>query len=199
MEKRCARCGNPKPVEEFRWKNKKKGIRIALCRECDQAYRAERYEAHKVRAREISEEAIERRRMLVAAGAIREPDKLRCIDCCEPKDKEEFRWRDKSQLRRVSRCRECDRAHRADVYDERKEQFLASNKRVYEKLRKLLDEHKQGPCADCGHVFPPCAMDFDHRDPSTKIAKVSQMVYKGSERLLLEEIAKCDLVCAVCH
>ena len=42
-------------------------------------------------------------------------------------------------------------------------------------------------------------MDFDHRDPSTKIDKVCAFVFKGSKRLLLEEIAKCDVVCANCH
>jgi hypothetical protein len=76
---------------------------------------------------------------------------------------------------------------------------MENNKRNYRKLRALIDEHKTGPCLDCGKTYPPYVMDFDHRDPSTKVTKVSSMVYKGSERLLLAEIAKCDLVCANCH
>ena len=47
--------------------------------------------------------------------------------------------------------------------------------------------------------FPVEAMDFDHIDPTTKIDKVSAMVYKGSLPLLLAEIAKCELVCSNCH
>jgi hypothetical protein len=199
MEKQCSGCGVLKPLEEFRWKNKLKGQRISLCRECDKSYRAGRYATHKERIREICDIAVERRRELVARGAITEPDLRRCIDCCQLKNKEEFRWQDKSRLMRYSRCRECDQAYRADFYDENREQFIVSHRRAYQKLRQIIDEHKQGPCADCGKYFPTCAMDFDHRDPTTKIAKVSALAYKGSERLLLEEIAKCDLVCAVCH
>lgn len=52
---------------------------------------------------------------------------------------------------------------------------------------------------DCGKRFPTVCMDFDHRDPSTKKHNVSRMTVRGSERLLLDEIAKCDLVCANCH
>lgn len=199
MDKRCSNCEIPKPLAEFRWKNKTKGQRISLCKECDKAYRAERYARRKLRMREIHDRAVERRRALVAKKAVQEPDVLRCIDCCQTKDKNQFRWKNKSLLRRISRCRECDVIYRSDVHEGNKEQFLANNKRNYKRLRRIVDKHKRDPCVDCGQHFPPCAMDFDHRDPSTKIAKVSSLVYRGSKRLLLEEIAKCDLVCAVCH
>lgn len=43
-------------------------------------------------------------------------------------------------------------------------------------------------------------MDFDHRNPADKIKELSKLANKNwSERKLLEEIAKCDLVCANCH
>lgn len=66
--------------------------------------------------------------------------------------------------------------------------------------RRLIDELKaQSSCADCGGRFPPVAMDFDHVRGVKKfnIAKIggSQM----STETLLEEIAKCELVCANCH
>jgi hypothetical protein len=50
---------------------------------------------------------------------------------------------------------------------------------------------------DCGGRFPACAMDFDHRDPTTKVAKV--MNHRNRVAPVLREIAKCDLVCANCH
>jgi hypothetical protein len=90
-------------------------------------------------------------------------------------------------------------AYRADKYDENKRPFMENNKRQYRKLRSIVDDAKKGPCLDCGRIYPPYVMDFDHRDPKTKIAKVSAMVYKGSEPLLRAEIAKCDLICANCH
>lgn len=66
-------------------------------------------------------------------------------------------------------------------------------------LRELVCGLKSAPCADCNSSFPPKAMDFDHVR-GNKIANVSILV-KDSARAtaVLDEIAKCDLVCANCH
>lgn len=61
----------------------------------------------------------------------------------------------------------------------------------------LLARLKGEPCTDCGDTFRPEAMDFDHVR-GVKVANVSDMVGRPT-RELLEEIAKCELVCAVCH
>jgi hypothetical protein len=65
--------------------------------------------------------------------------------------------------------------------------------------RTLLDELKQQPCADCGGAFPLACMEFDHRDPTTKAGLVPQLTGRVGIAKLLEEIAKCDIVCANCH
>jgi hypothetical protein len=62
----------------------------------------------------------------------------------------------------------------------------------------LLDQLRSVSCADCGGRFAQCAMDFDHRDPSTKIKNVTRMI-NGSIARMLAEAAKCDIVCANCH
>lgn len=63
-----------------------------------------------------------------------------------------------------------------------------------------LDEIKAKPCLDCGRSFPPECMDFDHRDPATKLFSVSQAAVGGrSIESVKAEVAKCDLVCACCH
>jgi hypothetical protein len=41
---------------------------------------------------------------------------------------------------------------------------------------ELLNKLRDVPCSDCGQRFPPCAMDFDHRDPTTKSQGVTRMV-----------------------
>lgn len=65
--------------------------------------------------------------------------------------------------------------------------------------REWLNSLKEGkPCADCGQVYPPYVMDFDHRDPPLKTRGVTNMLMYSKERILAE-IAKCDLVCANCH
>ena len=62
----------------------------------------------------------------------------------------------------------------------------------------LLDRLRSVPCGDCRGVFAQCAMDFDHRDPSTKIRSVTRLINGSTERMLAEA-AKCDIVCANCH
>jgi hypothetical protein len=67
-------------------------------------------------------------------------------------------------------------------------------------MRNFVDNLKRNPCMDCGGSFPPECMDFNHRDPSTKIGGVAKLSSAGgSMAVLLAEIAKCDLVCANCH
>jgi hypothetical protein len=64
---------------------------------------------------------------------------------------------------------------------------------------ELLNGLRDAPCADCGRRFPPCAMDFDHRDPSSKRSAVTRMVGRTANQVILAEAAKCDIVCANCH
>jgi hypothetical protein len=63
----------------------------------------------------------------------------------------------------------------------------------------LLDRCRDVPCADCGGRFPPCALDFDHRDPGQKRTEVTRMIGRAGTARILDEIAKCDIVCANCH
>jgi hypothetical protein len=57
---------------------------------------------------------------------------------------------------------------------------------------------KDKPCADCGRRYPYYVMDFDHRDPSTKLFEIGTCVRRGAA-VLAAEVAKCDVVCANCH
>jgi hypothetical protein len=62
--------------------------------------------------------------------------------------------------------------------------------------REVLIALKSRPCMDCGGSFHFSQMDFDHvRGP--KMGDVSQM--HTHLRLILDEAAKCDVVCANCH
>lgn len=69
--------------------------------------------------------------------------------------------------------------------------------RYRDKKRAAINAAKDVPCADCGGVFPPCAMDFDHRDPDLKSFGIGPAT--TSLALILAEIEKCDVVCANCH
>jgi len=65
-----------------------------------------------------------------------------------------------------------------------------------------FSELKSGACSDCGQRWPPEAMQFDHVR-GQKVASVGRMAWSWSnirtKKKILEEIAKCDLVCACCH
>lgn len=47
--KRCGRCGQMKPLEDFAWRRKAKGERHNYCRPCHSAYHREHYLANKQR------------------------------------------------------------------------------------------------------------------------------------------------------
>jgi hypothetical protein len=47
--RRCGRCGELKPVEEFAWRRKSKGQRHNYCRHCHAAYHREHYLANRAR------------------------------------------------------------------------------------------------------------------------------------------------------
>jgi len=55
-------------------------------------------------------------------------------------------------------------------------------------------------CECCGYDRIPQAIEFHHVDPSTKVANVSDMVFSlYSKKRILEEIAKCEVLCLICH
>lgn len=55
------------------------------------------------------------------------------------------------------------------------------------------------PCVDCGGVFHPEAMHFDHRRGTVKEFDVAFGNGRYSRGRVVAEIARCDLVCANCH
>lgn len=88
---------------------------------------------------------------------------------------------------------------------------LAAKKRADGSYRYIVNERKKNyrlelirpakerPCADCGGEFPYYVMQFDHLPGTEKRGNVSHMVHKGGRQAILDEIAKCEVVCANCH
>lgn len=62
----------------------------------------------------------------------------------------------------------------------------------------MVQHKKDVPCADCGIVYPHYVMHFDHLGVEPKLFTVSQMRTK-TKQVILDEIAKCEVVCANCH
>jgi len=76
---------------------------------------------------------------------------------------------------------------------------LARKRATWRRQAQLLDSLRDVPCEDCARRFPPCAMDFDHRDPDMKRQAVTRMIGRAGINGILAEVAKCDIVCANCH
>jgi hypothetical protein len=116
-------------------------------------------------------------------------------------------WRKKNP----ARTKELNRATYTKYHDRRLEEAAVYRKEHVEEIRqsaatsradkrRYIDSLKTGkPCSDCGGTFPPVAMDFDH---VRGIKRFSVSKIGGSQmamETLLEEIAKCELVCSNCH
>lgn len=102
-------------------------------------------------------------------------------------------------------CKDCIRNRGKKYYsDNRERQSMLSNMRriSYRKSRKeFIIQLKNKPCVDCGLKYPHYVMDFDHRVNSMKRDNISHLVNQNflTYEKILEEIEKCDLVCANCH
>jgi len=124
----------------------------------------------------------------------------RCPRCGATKPLSEFH---KAALRRdgvQSICKSC----RAEIDHERYEKRVSRSvdrqqQRTDYGLGTWLASLKvDRPCTDCGRVFPPPVMQWDHRPGSEKLGDLSN--FRGHTREeVLSELAKCDLVCTNCH
>lgn len=85
------------------------------------------------------------------------------------------------------RCKYCD----AKRVQQRAEGRLRDRK-------ELVRRFKDKPCSDCCQVFPYYVLDFDHREGEEKLFNISNWQSHGLIALI-DEIQKCDVVCANCH
>jgi hypothetical protein len=81
--RKCYRCGEFKPVEEFSWRRKTKGQRDSFCRPCRSAYGKEHYAAN--RQRYIDQAAVSKQKIRLARTKylIEFFETHPCIDCGE--------------------------------------------------------------------------------------------------------------------
>ncbi len=78
-----------------------------------------------------------------------------------------------------------------------REALLAYFRNRSEVHRTLTDSLKSCPCLDCGGSFPPFIMEFDHVRGEKRFS-LGKMA-NHSQEAVEAELAKCELVCCVCH
>lgn len=79
-----------------------------------------------------------------------------------------------------------------------KEARLACSERNHLRTRDAVRQEKNKPCAGCGLSFPYYVMDFDHVRGEKRF-EIAQSYHHYGLQTVLEEIAKCDVVCSNCH
>jgi hypothetical protein len=94
---------------------------------------------------------------------------------------------------------EQQRKAQQESYERHAEKVIQRSAQRRIENREWVSSLKDKPCLDCGGSFPPYVMDFHHRDPAAKVHKISWMITNRGRQTVLEEIAKCDLICANCH
>lgn len=99
-------------------------------------------------------------------------------------------------------CRECRAAYKRKHYEAHRDRYIANaamrTQRVTEaRTRFLVDYLRRHPCVDCGET-DVLVLEFDHL--ADKLFNISAAIrgYRSMEALL-EEIQKCEVVCANCH
>ena len=125
----------------------------------------------------------------------------RCPRCGTVKIRSEFA-RSKSRADGLqSYCRACHAALDHEEYERTVGRSVRRSSRpTYAFARGAwLRSLKAGrPCTDCGRVFDPQVMQWDHLPQFEKVRDVSTFS-KCTEEEILREIAKCELVCTNCH
>ena len=54
-------------------------------------------------------------------------------------------------------------------------------------------------CMDCGEMYPHYVLEFDHKPEFEKTGSASQIYASLGRKSGIEEMEKCDIVCANCH
>ena len=114
---------------------------------------------------------------------------------------EAFAWKRKERGQRHNMCRPCHAEYHREHYLANKQRYIAQaavskRKLALERTRFLIAYFEEHPCVDCGES-DPVVLEFDHlRD---KEFTIGTALTKRTWRAILEEIEKCEVVCANCH
>lgn len=95
-------------------------------------------------------------------------------------------------------CRDCKSICNKKYYRKDPKRWSRhTNSRRQQNRQSIAIIKEQSPCTDCQQYFPACVMDFDHIT-THKTLNISKMVHYSWKKIL-EEMNRCELVCANCH
>ena len=126
----------------------------------------------------------------------------KCYSCGELKPADQLAWRRKQQGQRDSFCRPCRSAYHRKHYAENRRRYVAQagerkRRLALERTKYLLEYFRAHPCTDCGEG-DPVVLEFDHIGED-KLFDIAQSLPYRSWQSILNEMQKCEVVCANCH
>ena len=89
-------------------------------------------------------------------------------------------------------------ASKRNYYDNKEVYIEKSRVRRLRLYDAVIRPAKDVPCKDCKNRFPSVCMDFDHVI-GEKLFDIAGAFDRYPLAVLLEEIKKCEVVCANCH
>ena len=84
-------------------------------------------------------------------------------------------------------------------YADRREYLVKAVQKRRRKIRVAAIEYLGGRCGRCGYDRCAEALEIHHLESSDKDFGISEKGYTRSWKRVLEELRKCELLCANCH
>jgi len=123
-----------------------------------------------------------------------------CTGCKERKPFADFNKKSSGKFGLQAYCRQCSSEHGRAFYHKKLDHNRARvSKRKKELLAKFEAYKAVQVCLVCDEATY-CCLEFHHLDAGEKDLEVSVMARKGySWERVMEEIAKCAVLCSNCH
>lgn len=97
-------------------------------------------------------------------------------------------------------ARDRQRRWQREYYYRNQTAQIKRNKDKKDAIRDYIKQYKEfRGCMDCGLKFPYYVLDLDHREGTDKKFTPSHLHRTNSWVKMIEELEKCDVVCANCH
>jgi hypothetical protein len=124
-----------------------------------------------------------------------------CSRCRLRKPASCFGWHRKDRGQLDTYCRGCRAAYKREHYAANRARYIANAHRrkqavALERATRLVEIFRRRPCVDCGES-DPLVLEFDHL--GEKRFNIAKGLRSHSWEAILDEIAKCEVVCANCH
>lgn len=97
-------------------------------------------------------------------------------------------------------CKKCQREKVQSHYESNKKYYSEKARKREAKIKEFIRKSKERPCTDCDIQYEYWKMEFDHiKQRGKKEFILSKGKKFGSFKKVEQEIAKCDVVCVLCH